>query len=290
MSSSENERADTQQNSPGDATKSAHYAPGSFVEVFHRNFSGNTYLVGLILLTVGHVFGVIANFSMMSLLVRGFVVLPVVSGWLYYFASKSPKKPEKVLLGVTLEKIDTIIGFASAIFIIIIYTMVYLFSGLDTARTPKETLFFIVVPIMFFIFSMAVPYAIYVSSVLRMLNDIKINITDNSFRLLRGIKVYTVLGSIGIAFNIFDSVLGRAKFVTQKNLFVQMELPSSLAAIVSNPSSSARLDLVLTLASCAGLIIKIITLNMVKRELSLNSARTVFQPPIKVSNETHSTD
>jgi len=266
MSNSENEHRDSPQDDQGKVAVNTHYAPGTFIEIFHKYFSGKLFLFGMVLLTVGHVVGAIVNFNLMSLMMRAFVVLPVVNGWLLFVASKFPKLPEKVFIAVKLEKIDAIIGYISCIGIIAVYTMVYIFSS--ARRDSYGEVLILTIPILFFVFSASAPYLFYLQAQMLMLNDIRINIRDNSFRLLRGIKVYAVLGCVGVLFNIVDSIAGRGAIFTQDLRLIRLTLPHALSRLFTNPSPTEWFCLLFTLISGAGLVIKIITFIRVRHAMT----------------------
>jgi len=266
MSNSGSNSADALRDGFEGATETSRYSSETFIEAVHKNFSSKLFLLGMIMLTAGHVLGVFFDLTLMNFLMRAFIVLPVVTGWLFYFGSRSPKPDGKFMLAIKLERFEAIIGFACSIGVIAIYVLIYLLSGLR----PDQQRFVVVlaVPMAIVTFCFAAPSLIYMLYTRSMYEDIRSNIRGGSVRLLRGIGVFSVLGSLGIAFNLVDSFFGRGTIFMQDVRAVRIIVDRSVMRLIMDIDAAPWACLLFTLLSSAGLIIKIVTILRVRHAMT----------------------
>ena len=97
---------------------------GGFVELLQSFAGSNTFLVGIILFSVGSLLAVVMSFSVFSIITIAFLLLPIIGFWFMYASSKTPGIADRAITAVTLFKVSVIIDLvilsvAAIIFVIV---------------------------------------------------------------------------------------------------------------------------------------------------------------------------
>ena len=247
-----------------------HYAPGSFADLLH-SFGGSVlFLVGICLFTAGGLIPIFMNFHVWSIFDMGILALPVTGFFLIFAASKMPKLPEKTLTALKLFKVSIIITLV----VVSLVALLGLIVGLIIFTLASEigggaTL---VGLIALLVAAGAVVFIIiYFKAVLKILTALRNGITYNSFAPIPELGRFTILTYIMVGFAVLSSVVIIASMSFAHNLLYN--LPDFFADILRSaiPSQSTMaLDMIMTLAYNAGIVIPIVVLNQLNARLTGN--------------------
>jgi len=243
-----------------------HYAPGSFVEGLHGFGKSILFLIGIILFSAGNFFNIFVGFNVFSVFYLLYLALPITGFWLIYAASYSPTMPEKALPALTLFKAaiitDLVIkclgAFGALIGAIFMFFLASQFGYGGGALIGGGFGLLLVA-------GGVVAYnVIYFKLTLNVINGTRLGITNNNFRSLPNIKVFTVLTYIGVGITVFYSLIMFASFSYIFGSVISY-IPREFRSIVNgflfapNPFS-----IFFVLVANAGVVLYIIVLNQFK--------------------------
>ena len=181
--------------------------PGSYAERLHSFGRSGAFLLGVILFTIGSLFSLFMNFTVLSIISLLLLSLPIIGGFLIFAASSSPRLPEKILPALTLYKVSTIIElvFFCIIMGVVIIAMIILSAA---GAFFDATLGAIVIISALIIIGIFVLYLIlYYVSILRIINGVKGGLLSNKFAPLRGITPLMVVIIIAAVFSLIGSFI-----------------------------------------------------------------------------------
>ena len=166
----------------------------SFIKQIHEYASSQLFFIGILLFSIGTGF---------SLLTTGFFgilfsALPIIGVWLIWLESKNlepnaHRKGEKTLMAILLFKITTIAMIVISIIAVAIIPIGLAFVIL--VEPIAAWILLIILPIIAYI-------AFYYISVIKVLNSIRDNIKNNTFKPIYMANLFLIFSFIGIGFGI----------------------------------------------------------------------------------------
>ena len=231
--------------------------------------------------TIGLVFGAVWGLARLA--------LPIIGLFMLYAAARNSKLPERSLTALTLFQVFAIASLVLVgLLILVVIGLVALALIVRAVAAPgfggaETALFAILGGILFVIFAIVITFLIlYYKSLLQLLGGIKKNIKFNTFAPIRGVTMFSVLSYISIGLGILGAIGTAAisgfmqvffddmmrQVMQEMPYYMQSEFYYALDAVgfVLSPGFIA-LSMLVSLATYAGMIVLIVTLNKFANEL-----------------------
>ena len=240
-----------------------HYAPGSVVERLHVFFGSTLFLVGIILITAGTLISAVISFSVFSIFSLLLTALPIVSAWLKYAASKSPKQPEKFLAAITLDKVSAIITLVGLSLLAFLMLVLAFFMASLTGEPGVILVMLIPIAVL-----MAWTIIVFIAF-MKVLKGLREGIERNSDKQLSGIMVYSIMRCVEVGLTALSSIISAVAIGVLLEMVSEILdellafLPSEFSGFLSfeGIGITILLSALLTLVVSVGQIITIVVLN-----------------------------
>ena len=255
---------------------------GDFIGELHEHGSSNLFLVGIIMFSVGGLLSNLVSLSLYSIFGLGIFALPVIGFWMIYATCKEPEKYGKINTALSLFRASAIISLVWAclgVFLMFLGGLIAFVFG--AAFVSYGGTAFIAVSLVIFIVAggLLTIAIMYFKAILRVLNGIKDNMLHDTFNMLEGVTVVTVLTCIFSALSIIFLLILAALdgfFVSLANGTLPDEIMREIPPEVVNAfaeqygtgaGSGFLVSTLFTLVSLTGGIICLVVLNKFNNEI-----------------------
>jgi len=249
----------------------AHYAPDSFIELFHYSGQSVLFLVGIILFSAGKLLAIFASFTWVSIFSMMFLALPVTGFWLIFAASKAPVLPEKTLTALTLFKVsvtvDLVFSCLQGFLFLILSILLFVVAGAGELSSSGVVFISFMGIVFFFAGGVVAALAIiYFRAALKIIGGLKANILNNTFEPLPNLNFFTILTYISVGFGALGAL--SELIISGAMNSIMSSLPWQLRdAAASYFSGRPPISALFTLTGLMGVVVCVVALNAFNKSL-----------------------